>query len=201
MHPALGGLDAIVQTWLRFHLYAFPFCSGESVPGRGVSFASSPILDGPSMVLRPGDPSQWLSIRDSHQEEPPLSGKGLHLSSPPGVMETLRMAPEELRLLRPYSSPELPLRGNLLEFLEEQFSTGLSHSTLKVLRPPACSRVSSWDLAVILEALSKPPFEPLDEVSEKFHTVKTVFLLAISSLKRVSDLQALSMAPFFLEFP
>ncbi len=51
------------------------------------------------------------------------------------------------------------------------------------------------DLAVVLEALSKAPFEPLEEVPWRFLTVKTVFILAISSLKRVGDLQALSVAP------
>ncbi|XP_016115572.1 olfactory receptor 4S2-like [Sinocyclocheilus grahami] len=68
------------------------------------------------------------------------------------------------------------------------------------LRPPARTKVPSWDLAIVLEALSRPPFEPLVEVPERFFTVKTVFLLAISSLKRVGDFQALSVAPSFLEF-
>ncbi len=58
----------------------------------------------------------------------------------------------------------------------------------------------TWDLAVVLKALSKAPFEPLEEVTLRFLRVKTVFLLAISSLKRVSDLQALSVAPSCLEF-
>ncbi|MGL4804411.1 MAG: hypothetical protein ACRC15_04575, partial [Cetobacterium sp.] len=44
------------------------------------------------------------------------------------------------------------------------------------------------------------PFEPLESVSDKFLTLKTIFLLAISSLKRVGDLQALSVSPTCLEF-
>ncbi len=68
------------------------------------------------------------------------------------------------------------------------------------LRPPVRPRMPTWDLAVVLEALSKAPFEPLEEVTLIFITVKTVFLLAISSLKRVVDLQALSVAPSCLEF-
>ncbi len=62
------------------------------------------------------------------------------------------------------------------------------------LRPRVRSRVPPWDLAVVLEALCKPPFEPIEEVSERLLTLKTVLLLAISSLKRVGDLQALSVA-------
>ncbi len=68
------------------------------------------------------------------------------------------------------------------------------------LRPRVRSRVPPWDLAVVLEALCKPPFEPIEEVSERLLTLKTVLLLAISSLKRVGDLQALSVAPSFIDF-
>ncbi len=62
------------------------------------------------------------------------------------------------------------------------------------LRPRVRSRVPPWDLTVVLEALCKPPFEPIEQVSERLLTLKTVLLLAISSLKRVGDLQALSVA-------
>ncbi len=68
------------------------------------------------------------------------------------------------------------------------------------LKPRVRSRVPPWDLAVVLEALCKPPFEPIEEVSERLLTLKTVLLLAISSLKRVGDLQALSVAPSFKDF-
>ncbi len=68
------------------------------------------------------------------------------------------------------------------------------------LRPRVRSRVPPWDLAVVLEALCKPPFEPIEEVSKRLLTLKTVLLLAISSLKRVGNLQALSVAPSFIDF-
>ncbi len=66
---------------------------------------------------------------------------------------------------------------------------------IRRLRPPICPKMPTWDLAVVLEALSRVPFEPLEEVPLRFLTVKTVFLQAISSLKRVGDIQALSVAP------
>ncbi|KAL0165934.1 hypothetical protein M9458_037778, partial [Cirrhinus mrigala] len=104
-----------------------------------------------------------------------------------------------------------------------QLSAGLTHSTLKVyvaaiaayhgplgglsvgknplvtrflrgalrLRPPVRPHVPSWDL---------PPFEPIEEISDKLLSLKTVLLFALSSLKRVGDLQALSVAPSFLDF-
>ncbi|KAI2646418.1 Ribose import ATP-binding protein RbsA [Labeo rohita] len=68
------------------------------------------------------------------------------------------------------------------------------------LRPPVRPRVPTWDLSVVLEALCRAPFEPIEEISDRFLTLKTVLLLALSSLKRVGDLQALSVAPSFLDF-
>jgi hypothetical protein len=68
------------------------------------------------------------------------------------------------------------------------------------LRPPVRSRVPPWDLAVVLNALCRPPFEPIEEISDRLLTLKTVFLLAMASLKRVGDLQALSVAPTHLDF-
>ncbi len=62
------------------------------------------------------------------------------------------------------------------------------------LRPPVRSRIPPWDLAMVLDALCRHPFEPIEEISDRHLTLKTVFLLAISSLKRVGDLQALSVA-------
>jgi hypothetical protein len=43
------------------------------------------------------------------------------------------------------------------------------------LRPATCTRVLAWDLAIVLEGLSGAPFEPLDLVSEKFLSFKTIF--------------------------
>ena len=48
---------------------------------------------------------------------------------------------------------------------------------------------------MVLQALAKPPFEPLAEASLKDVTVKTVFLMAIALGQRRSALHALSTAP------
>ncbi len=68
------------------------------------------------------------------------------------------------------------------------------------MRPAARSRVPTWDLAVVLEGLSLPPFEAIESATAKNLTFKMVFLLAITSLKRVGDLQALAISPTCLEF-
>ncbi|XP_034750411.1 uncharacterized protein LOC117958235 [Etheostoma cragini] len=120
----------------------------------------------------------------------------------------------------------------VLEFLQERFSAGLSPSTLKVyvaaisafhspsrdgslgrlplvvrflcgtrrMRPATRPRIPTWDLAVVLEALAEAPFEPMESAEAKYQTLKMAFLLAITSLRRVGDLQALSVAPRCMEF-
>ncbi len=68
------------------------------------------------------------------------------------------------------------------------------------LRPFHPARVPSWDLSIVLQGLSGHPFEPLETVTEKILTLKTVLLLALSSLKRVGDLRALSISPSCMDF-
>ena len=59
------------------------------------------------------------------------------------------------------------------------------------LRPPNVPRAPTWDLPLVLDALCSPPFEPLSQAELRWLSVKTAFLLAITSAKRVSELQAL----------
>ena len=85
------------------------------------------------------------------------------------------------------------------------FSDGSSVSTAPALgglvralflkRPPSRRLLPSWSLPAVLDALGKPPFEPLGEASLRDLSVKTVFLLAIASGQRRSALHALSAAP------
>ena len=59
---------------------------------------------------------------------------------------------------------------------------------------PLCEvRPPDWNLSLVLQCLSRPPFEPLKLSSDKQHlTWKTSFLLAPASAKRVSELHSLS---------
>ena len=52
----------------------------------------------------------------------------------------------------------------------------------------------------MLEALSKPPCEPLREASFKHLTLKTVSLLAMASAGRRSELQALRFDQNYIQF-
>ncbi|KAI2646657.1 Tyrosine recombinase XerD [Labeo rohita] len=94
--------------------------------------------------------------------------------------------------------------GTVLEFLQAHFSTGLSHSTLKVYvaaitayHAPLCGMPVG---KVPLVALCRPPFESIEEIPARYLTIKTALLLVLTSLKWVGDLQALSVAPSHLEF-
>lgn len=62
------------------------------------------------------------------------------------------------------------------------------------LCPLRAPLVPSWDLSIVLSALTQPPFEPLESVSLKHLSLKVAFLLAITSTKRVSELHALSVS-------
>uniref|UniRef100_A0A803JK98 Reverse transcriptase domain-containing protein n=1 Tax=Xenopus tropicalis TaxID=8364 RepID=A0A803JK98_XENTR len=68
------------------------------------------------------------------------------------------------------------------------------------IKPPFRHPVPPWDLNLVLNALTEPPFEPLDSADLCVLTWKTVFLIAISSIRRVSELSALSCSPPFLIF-
>ena len=52
--------------------------------------------------------------------------------------------------------------------------------------------VPQWDLSLVLLNLLKTPYEPLKEATVKNVTLKTIFLLALASAKRVSELKGLS---------
>ena len=70
--------------------------------------------------------------------------------------------------------------------------------SLREARQPR--RIPSWDLFVVLDALRRPPFEPLHSVSFKFLTMKTAFLLSLASGRRRSEIHALSGAKHDIAF-
>ena len=57
-------------------------------------------------------------------------------------------------------------------------------------RPRGHRGIPSWNLSLVLHQLTKPPFEPLGKASLKHLTFKTVFLLALGSGKRRSEIHA-----------
>ena len=57
-------------------------------------------------------------------------------------------------------------------------------------RPKGRRGIPSWNLSLVLHQLSKVHFEPIKEASLKHLTFKTVFLLALASRKRRSEIHA-----------
>ena len=49
-----------------------------------------------------------------------------------------------------------------------------------------------WDVTLILQSLTKAPYEPLQTSDERFLAQKTFFLLALASAKRIGEPHALS---------
>ncbi|KAL0171004.1 hypothetical protein M9458_035600, partial [Cirrhinus mrigala] len=68
------------------------------------------------------------------------------------------------------------------------------------LNPPRPHTIPTWDLSMVLRALKGPPFEPLPSSDLRPLTFKAALLLALASVKRMGDLQALSVSPSCLEF-
>ncbi|KAL0191950.1 hypothetical protein M9458_010246, partial [Cirrhinus mrigala] len=68
------------------------------------------------------------------------------------------------------------------------------------LNPPRLCLIPSWDLSVVLQALQQDPFEPLQSVDLSALSMKTAVLTALTSVKRVRDLQVLSINDSCLEF-
>ena len=54
------------------------------------------------------------------------------------------------------------------------------------LRPP------TWDVSLVLQSLTRAPYEPLRTCDERFLAQKMLFLLALASAKRIGELHALS---------
>lgn len=114
----------------------------------------------------------------------------------------------------------------ILEFLQAGLEKGLKPSTLRVhvsalsavldkrfaehpwiqrflraasrIQPQHHSTIPPWDLNTVLAALTSTPFEPLQDCSLRNLTLKTVFLLAITSARRVGEIQAFSFKPPYL---
>ena len=72
--------------------------------------------------------------------------------------------------------------------------------SMELERPRFTPVLPQWALGIVLEALSKPPYEALREASLNHLTLKTVFLLPMASAGRRSELQALVFDPQYIQF-
>lgn len=61
------------------------------------------------------------------------------------------------------------------------------------LNPSVRTLTPNWNLPLVLSVLTRHPFEPVSSIDLKFLTFKTVFLMALASASRVSELHSLSL--------
>ena len=108
--------------------------------------------------------------------------RGLSVSSLRGYRSVLSAV---FRFHLPALSSDPVIRDHLRSF---RLSSGE-----RVLRPPA------WDLSKVLRYLVSPVFEPLSQAPFRSLTLKTLFLLALATAKRVGELQALSSVVTFVD--
>ena len=83
----------------------------------------------------------------------------------------------------------LPLPRSLLCRADSRPVSMLIRSFLKPVRPEELRPVA-WD--IVLQSLTRAPFEPLRASDERFLAQKMLFLLALASAKRVDELHSLS---------
>ncbi|KAI2644944.1 Transposon Ty3-I Gag-Pol polyprotein [Labeo rohita] len=143
-----------------------PRSSGESVPGRHLCTAGSPVLARLSMVLGPDFPPRQLSMGDSCQEGSPLTS-GWHDSvSPPGVVEAvgvhLVVSGLSTEVVETILHPELPHRGNCMPGSGDSSLPGLatassSQSTAQLARFPAALTHSTLKVYVAAIAAFHSP--------------------------------------------
>ena len=97
------------------------------------------------------------------------------------LFDTHGMSPQTMRGYRTCIGSVLIRTGRARVVLHRTISDMIASMDLQ---RPRITPVVQWDLGVVLEALSKSPYEPLREASFKHLTLKTVFLLAMASAGR-----------------
>ena len=73
-------------------------------------------------------------------------------------------------------------------------------ASMELQRPRVTPVLPQWEIGIVQEALSKPPYKPLQEASFKHLTLKTVFLLAMASAGRRSKTHVLRFDQNYIQY-
>ena len=114
------------------------------------------------------------------------------------LFDTHGLSPQTVKGYRTCIGSVLNRTGKTRVVLHRTISDMIA--SMELQRPRATPVLPQWDLGIVLEALSKPPYEPLREASFKHLTLKTVFLLAMASAGRRSELHALRFDQNYIQF-
>ena len=101
-----------------------------------------------------------------------------------------QLNPRTIKGYRSAISATVSAYGSRREFSDSPELSALLRSFM-LERPPQRKILPQWSLPLILQVLLKPPFEPLQKSDLKHLTLKTVFLTALASGRRRSELHAL----------
>ena len=71
---------------------------------------------------------------------------------------------------------------------------------MELEKPVVSKVVPHWDLSLVLDCLKESPFEPMSSCSFKCLTQKTVFLIALASGRKHSEIHALSASSGSVNF-
>ena len=116
------------------------------------------------------------------------------------IFDTHGLSPQTIKGYRTCIGSVLNRTGRAKVVLHRTVSDMIASMVLQ--RPRITLVLPQCDLGVVLllEALSKSPYEPLREASFKHLTLKTVFLLAMASAGRRSELHALRFDQNYIQF-
>ena len=114
------------------------------------------------------------------------------------LFDTHGLSPQTVKGYRTCLGSVLNRTGKARVVLHKTISDMIA--SMELQRPRVTPVLPQWDLGIVLEALNKPPYEPLREASFKHLTLKTVLLLAMASAGRRSELHALRFDQNYIQF-
>ena len=161
------------------------------------SLGSQQLLEGPQRMYD----DRWLRFARW------AAGQGFDLLDPTAaqiafflftLFNTHGLSPQTVKGYRTCLGSVLNRTGKAKVVLHKTISDMIT--SMELQSPRVMPVLPQWDLGIVLEALSKPPYEPLREASFKPLTLKTVFLLAMASAGRRSELHALRFDQNYIQF-
>ena len=131
---------------------------------------------------------RWLCLApwDAGQGFDPLDPTAAQIA-PFFLFDTHGLSPQTVKGYRTCLGSVLNRTGKAKVVMHHAISDKII--SMELQRPRVTPVFPQWDLGIVLEVLSQPPCEPLREASFKHLTLKTVFLLAMASAGRRSELR------------
>ncbi len=206
--PSAGGSEDLEDLW-QGRSRPFRLQRQLSLPNllfEGQGRVGPRLAQPPPLCIPPDRPAS--TGRQAYQGTGSQGAIGGPLVEEPTLVVRADSATEPLARAPETGSPLSGERNNIAAFhapIAGQ-SVGRDNSVVRFLKgarrlnPPRPLTVPTWDLPTVLRALKGPPFEPLQSTDLQSLSLKTALLLALVSVKRVGDLQALSTSPACLEF-